>query len=585
MPDLRAAFRSRALSAHPDKGGTAALFQQVFVAFETLSDTRRRSHHDRDLGISAAPTSKRRYDGTEVVKSKRQHRDLRSTFKDIPHRAPLKSAKSKYACQGRTQKAFSARRGPRKQPLLSQLCTLLQRLGPERRRQVLVQQFSEVQRLALEEWMLTQRKENTSPKMMQQRRLCIAHQEHTPLKAIADSTESINMDAMSPREGLASEPVREILTEDFANRQSLGSSEFVEQARSTNLDKHALREECSTTIPGETSAHPKGTGRSKIRGITAERKSKQVWYSAIATIGMIIVTSRKVRDLALALEFLVVLTDLKSRVANVTRCSSADGFGLLEESFEKTLSVVSRDHQVDADRDLGLRFAISIPTKRWIGLNLQTPWFCLANLACCLRTWRQLRDARGQICRGRHNFYKCSPEESWSTWAKIRKAYIGSLDRVRQVEVAAKLQALEDAHRPQQQREFERWNRGAMAREERRQRLTLRVEESQQRREQRAMMAAEKASRQQSRRQKRQEKQMQRVVAAERHAECRIGKCLLRWERSLQHAQRATAIHHRKNQGHADVKCLGKRVEKQRLRTEQEDRAARWKRLRQHVRY
>merc|ERR1712125_3857 len=36
---IRAAYKRKALEAHPDKGGSAARFRQVLKAFETLSET------------------------------------------------------------------------------------------------------------------------------------------------------------------------------------------------------------------------------------------------------------------------------------------------------------------------------------------------------------------------------------------------------------------------------------------------------------------------------------------------------------------------------------------------------------------
>lgn len=56
---IRAAFRRRALSTHPDKGGSAAAFQLALQAFETLSDPHGRARYDRSLlaGVDDAPHS------------------------------------------------------------------------------------------------------------------------------------------------------------------------------------------------------------------------------------------------------------------------------------------------------------------------------------------------------------------------------------------------------------------------------------------------------------------------------------------------------------------------------------------------
>lgn len=47
--DIRAAFRQRALEAHPDKGGNANEFRAVIGAFEVLGDAKRRLWYDTDV--------------------------------------------------------------------------------------------------------------------------------------------------------------------------------------------------------------------------------------------------------------------------------------------------------------------------------------------------------------------------------------------------------------------------------------------------------------------------------------------------------------------------------------------------------
>ncbi|MDQ0735556.1 J domain-containing protein [Arthrobacter agilis] len=55
--DIKDAYRRAARAAHPDLGGTAARFHDVAVAYETLSDPRRREKYDADTGRArpAAP--------------------------------------------------------------------------------------------------------------------------------------------------------------------------------------------------------------------------------------------------------------------------------------------------------------------------------------------------------------------------------------------------------------------------------------------------------------------------------------------------------------------------------------------------
>eukprot|EP00929_Paragymnodinium_shiwhaense_P045074 TRINITY_DN23072_c0_g2_i1.p1 TRINITY_DN23072_c0_g2~~TRINITY_DN23072_c0_g2_i1.p1 ORF type:complete len:514 (+),score=104.82 TRINITY_DN23072_c0_g2_i1:86-1627(+) len=53
-PDVRAAFRQRALVSHPDKGGEPERFRRIMEAFEVLYDETKRAHYDRMLAADIA---------------------------------------------------------------------------------------------------------------------------------------------------------------------------------------------------------------------------------------------------------------------------------------------------------------------------------------------------------------------------------------------------------------------------------------------------------------------------------------------------------------------------------------------------
>ncbi|WP_104165925.1 J domain-containing protein [Arthrobacter sp. SX1312] len=55
--DIKDAYRRAARAAHPDLGGSAARFHDVAVAYETLSDPRRRERYDADIGRGRASTT------------------------------------------------------------------------------------------------------------------------------------------------------------------------------------------------------------------------------------------------------------------------------------------------------------------------------------------------------------------------------------------------------------------------------------------------------------------------------------------------------------------------------------------------
>ncbi|CAE8581971.1 unnamed protein product [Polarella glacialis] len=55
--ELRAGFKRRALSVHPDKGGSKEAFQQVLAAFETLADSAARATYDRRHAAAVRPAA------------------------------------------------------------------------------------------------------------------------------------------------------------------------------------------------------------------------------------------------------------------------------------------------------------------------------------------------------------------------------------------------------------------------------------------------------------------------------------------------------------------------------------------------
>ena len=49
--EVKAAFRSRALVTHPEKGGADKAFREVFHAFSVLYDPKERHRYDAGLGL------------------------------------------------------------------------------------------------------------------------------------------------------------------------------------------------------------------------------------------------------------------------------------------------------------------------------------------------------------------------------------------------------------------------------------------------------------------------------------------------------------------------------------------------------
>ncbi|CAE8616240.1 unnamed protein product [Polarella glacialis] len=64
--ELRICFKRRALSVHPDKGGSKEAFQQVLAAFETLADPVARASYDRRHTAAVQPATTTRAERTDT---------------------------------------------------------------------------------------------------------------------------------------------------------------------------------------------------------------------------------------------------------------------------------------------------------------------------------------------------------------------------------------------------------------------------------------------------------------------------------------------------------------------------------------
>ncbi|CAE8596119.1 unnamed protein product [Polarella glacialis] len=81
--ELRAGFKRRALSVHPDKGGSKEAFQQVLAAFETLADPAARATYDRRHAAAVRPVATPRADqDTEAEAGRGSKRKKRRTGED-----------------------------------------------------------------------------------------------------------------------------------------------------------------------------------------------------------------------------------------------------------------------------------------------------------------------------------------------------------------------------------------------------------------------------------------------------------------------------------------------------------------------
>lgn len=114
--DIHSAYKRRALATHPDKGGSVVEFQHVQEAFEALSDVAKRRAYDETLS-DMTPTCKLGYQS--------------------------------FSCKRRAKKCINT--------LNDKLSSLLQRMSPGCRREVILRRLDSAQRADLEKHMLSEK--------------------------------------------------------------------------------------------------------------------------------------------------------------------------------------------------------------------------------------------------------------------------------------------------------------------------------------------------------------------------------------------------------------------------------------------
>eukprot|EP00404_Azadinium_spinosum_P014436 CAMPEP_0180534422 /NCGR_PEP_ID=MMETSP1036_2-20121128/64163_1 /TAXON_ID=632150 /ORGANISM="Azadinium spinosum, Strain 3D9" /LENGTH=335 /DNA_ID=CAMNT_0022548727 /DNA_START=172 /DNA_END=1176 /DNA_ORIENTATION=+ len=253
---------------------------------------------------------------------------------------------------------------------------MLKLLAPEARRALLAQRFSQVQRLALERWILAQRRAMPQPPRQRDN-------EMTKFKCIARANKA------RPLSG----------------------------------------------IPGVFGRRCRGTAR--------------LFYAARGTAGPFRLFTRSVADLRTALRFRGVLTAIRQR----SQAAVERGPEALAETFARAL----KEEAVQCGVDPGLRFAVAVPARYWVGTELLTPCFAAQEVEQGLRAWRRLREAREQIFCGRTNCHSIlqrhSPEQLDAAWRQLRHVYLdiwhdaGSQRSRRAKEQLAALEGRHASHR------------------------------------------------------------------------------------------------------------------------------------------
>eukprot|EP00403_Amphidinium_massartii_P030011 CAMPEP_0178395374 /NCGR_PEP_ID=MMETSP0689_2-20121128/13186_1 /TAXON_ID=160604 /ORGANISM="Amphidinium massartii, Strain CS-259" /LENGTH=477 /DNA_ID=CAMNT_0020016027 /DNA_START=201 /DNA_END=1631 /DNA_ORIENTATION=- len=312
----------------------------------------------------------------------------------------------------------------------AQLFRLLQSLPPEVRRKVLGEDFSQQQRLKLEQWVLKARQAEKTPKRQ-------------------------NKAKLQPEGGVVS------ANGNCSSRQAIRRSEA-----SQPRGKRAAQQD------GPTASHRgpmRRGGNRELIGLLPKGVSSSVKFSAVS--GSLLFHTRNASDEEQAKRFRRVLCAIRHRLATIPYSLFSEDPAPFESPSDALADFIGsimieepKQEGLDPEIDMRLSFSIAVPAGYWVGRRLQTPRYQVSDLRRGLRAWSRLSNARRLIFQGVTNQHSIlarhSPVQLESTWAQLRQVYLdcwaeaGYVDMAR---VEARLQTLEARHRIFRQRLQQRW--------------------------------------------------------------------------------------------------------------------------------
>ncbi|CAE8682601.1 unnamed protein product, partial [Polarella glacialis] len=345
--------------------------------------------------------------------------------------------------------------------ILAKLYSLLKRLSPPARRHVLSETFSESQRRALEFWAkdflrqgdLGKRPGGTCEgQSTGQEQTCVARQKEDE---VSDLSSSESSSSHRPNSGLVNSSnsndnsvvelgaFDEYISEDELELLAIGDgpfrSEDADVEMTEGVGNHSGGERPQTqdaafedgttatattattttqdadTEDGAPQARRNPTGKTAVRGISTHAYANRYYYRTSIWIENIIVRSRDVKELSIAVEYLMVLTTMKHAVSENTTSS-------LDERLQSALACALKEHGKTVE-EIGLRWCFCFRQSFWVGrLQLKTPQIRSVN--ALVDAWRRLAPFHVQSQRGRGSvLWRCGLVELEERWRAFKVVF------------------------------------------------------------------------------------------------------------------------------------------------------------------
>lgn len=279
---------------------------------------------------------------------------------------------------------------------LTKLYSLLHKLHPSRRQEVIRCHFTQQQRLVLERWMLEKLKGGRG-------------------------------------------------------EQEVNFPRAAAPACAKKLRKRCRSSGCSTFEPEK-----QNRDRQEARGITTQRRLGQALYSAVVHVERLEIRTRLVKSKSLAVKFRKILLDVKDEVVASleSQRTGPEYSGSLEDlalDLTTKINLVLSRHGV-SEVNLGLFFRVTTPAKQWIGTTLSGPVFHLRTLEVGLRGWCMMQRARGA------GTPECQQELD-ETWVRACQAHLNiwELAGRSRAAVAKRLRALEHRRSAEREKLLQHW--------------------------------------------------------------------------------------------------------------------------------
>lgn len=355
---------------------------------------------------------------------------------------------------------------------MERLRRLLQNLPPAERRALVAHALPQRLRRALEEWMLAQPGDShTAPREHGRANGGTAiRRSHADLSSESSSGATDSDGALSP--GLSCRARLPLcnIGEESANASD-GTSD--DEPRD-DMPPLAATSPTAASASAQPRAHCRG--RVLTRGISSTSWSGTLYYNANVMLSKLHICASRTKDLAVALDHLVILTTLKQRVMQ----DMSRG-----ESFRERVNRVFRDvcHEMveTAGADLGLAFSITLSKSYWMGRSgkLYTP--CTPCLDVALATWERFDEleralpSKAVLGAPRDMLSRHAPDQIEANWRQFCSTYEDVCVAAGHSawEARARLHAFEEATRSRRECFMERWNSSRMREEERCQRQAL----------------------------------------------------------------------------------------------------------------